>query len=78
MAGINANLDMSGKTLYQNLMRLMNDIVIKCGVVENEKIVDYYDLAKKKEPSIVVRVPGIFKKGDFFFPIKIKKDLEKD
>lgn len=70
------NVKMSSKTLYQNLIRLIDDgIVVKYGVVESRKIVDYYDLVKKKEPVIAVKVPRMFEKGDFFFSIRIKKRL---
>jgi len=71
------NLKMSKKTLYLRLMKLMSDrIVEKYGLVEYGKIVDYYDLVKRKDAPIVVNVPKMFEKGDDFFPIRIKKDLD--
>jgi len=71
------NLTMSSKTLYKTLMKLMEKgTVIKYGTVEFEKIVDYYDLAKKRKPTIALKVPRMFEKSEFFsFPV-IKNDLD--
>ena len=71
------NVKMSKETFYLKLMKLMEEGTIeKYGTVEFGKIVDYYDLVKKKEPEITLKVPRMFEKGDFFFPIIIKENLD--
>ena len=71
------NVKMSRETLSRTLKSLMvQGTVIKYGTVEFGKIVDYYDLAKKKEPAIALKVLTIFEKEDYLiFPIKTLKDL---
>jgi len=74
------NLKMSTRTLNEKLMRLMEKRkVVKYGTVEFGKIVNYYDLAKKKEPKIALKVPRMFEKGDSFIsPIMIKENLDSE
>ena len=68
---------MSKETLFLKLMKLMEKgRIIKYGAVEFGKIIDYYDLAKKKESAIVTKVPAIFEKRDFHGWPVIKKDLD--
>ena len=71
------SVKMARETLSLKLMKLMEEgIIEKYGVVEFGKIVDYYDLVKKKESEIVLKVPRIFEKPDFFYPITKDLDIE--
>ena len=72
------NVKMSTKTLNKTLMKLMDEgKVIKYGTVEFGKIVNYYDLVKKKESAIVNKVPAMFEKKMHFSGLPmIKKELD--
>ena len=71
------NAKMSSKTLSKTLKRLMSQgTVVKSGILEFGKIVDYYDMANKKEPKVALNVPKLFEKeGYFIFPLKVIDDL---
>jgi DNA-binding transcriptional ArsR family regulator len=71
------NVKMSSRTLSKSLKKLMDDgLVVNHGTVESKKIIKYYDLAKRKEPSVVLEVARLFEKEDLFpFPIKILEEL---
>lgn len=71
------NLKMSSRTLWKKLVALMEKgIVVKYGVVEHRKIVDYYSLRVQRQPEIVYKIPRMFEKGDWIFQVKIKDDLD--
>ena len=75
--GLFQSVRMGKETLFLKLMKLMEEgIIEKYGVVEFGKIIDYYDLVKKKEPAIALKVPRMFEKGDFIFPLTLKEDLD--
>ena len=55
---------------------MSHGIVVKIGILEFGKIVDYYDIAEKKEPEVALNVPKIFEKDNYFiFPLKVIDDL---
>ena len=74
---LDQTVKMSTKTLNQKLIKLMEEGTIeRYGVVEFGKIVNYYDLAKKKESEIVLKVSRIFEKPDLSYPITKDLDIE--
>ena len=74
---LDQNLEMSSRTLSKYLMKLIKKgIIEKYGAVESDKIIDYYNLVIKKESEIVLSVPSIFEKPDFFYPVTKDLDIE--
>lgn len=69
-------VNISSKTLSRTLKILMEQgTVVKFGVVEFGKIADYYDLVKKKESTISLKVPRMFEES-FVFPLVFKEGLD--
>ena len=71
-------LAMSTRTLSKALVRLMEEgKVCKYGIVEFGKIMDYYDVAKREEPKIALKVPKMFEKStSLVFPLRLKENLD--